>query len=237
MDALYVSGRLEGMLPQGMVQMQVSVESERLLGSGGTAVWDVETGSMLGIFHSMLRGTQIGFMIPIQIIAAAWPDLKVGFVIPERAGAPRTKAPKIFICHANEDFVVAEEIYERLKEDDYDSWLDKRSLIVGQKWDYEIRKAVKEADFFVVLLSQNSVRKKGYIQREFKLAMKSLEEVPDGQIYLIPIKIDNCLIPSQFADFQWVNVQGAEGYDQVRKAIQFQLSSATTQSAGSKQTV
>jgi TIR domain len=235
MAGMYVTGTLEGMLPQGLVQMRLNIEGDHLRHSYGTPVWDVETGSMLGIFFSVLRGSQIGFMVSTQIIATAWPDFKVGFVIPERAGAPRTKPPKIFICHANEDSAAAEEIYERLKEDDYDPWLDKRSLIAGQKWDYEIKKAVKEADFFVVLLSQNSVGKKGYIQREFKLAMETLEEVPDGQIYLIPIKIDDCLIPYQFAAFQWVNLEGTEGYDQVRKAIQFQLSSAATQGTRSKQ--
>ena len=127
-------------------------------------------------------------------------------------------------------------MYDRLKEAGYDPWLDKRSIMAGQRWDYEIKKAVKECDFFVVLLSQTSVRKKGYIQREFKLAMESLEEVPEGQIYLIPTRIDDCLVPSQFAAFQWVDLQGPDGHDQVQKAIQFQLSSAAKQSASSKPT-
>lgn len=203
-----------------------------MMGSGGSPIWDIETSCVLGVLCERAEG-RIAFMASTQAIAAAWPDLQVGFVGPERAGTGRTKTPKIFICHASEDSVVAAEIYDRLKEAGYDPWLDKRSLMAGQKWDYEIKKAVKEAEFFVVLLSQNSVGKKGYVQREFKLAMESLEEIPEGQIYLIPIKIDNCLVPFQFAAFQWVDLQGTEGHDQVRKAIQFQLSSAAVQSASS----
>jgi hypothetical protein len=144
------------------------------------------------------------------------------------------KKPKIFICHANEDSDVGMDIYQRLKESGYDPWLDKKSLMVGQNWDFEIKKAVKEAEFFVVLLSQNSVSKRGYVQREFKLAMEQLEEIPEGEIYLIPIKTDDCLVPSQFAGYQWVDLKGAEAHDEIRRAIQFQLSSAARQSASTK---
>jgi hypothetical protein len=226
---LYVSGTLEGALPNGLVQLQLNVDSARTEGAGGSPIWDIETGSALGIYCSRLVGNSIGFMAPTQTIAAAWPELQPGSVVLEKVGAGRTKAPKIFICHASEDAVVATEMYDRLKEAGYDPWLDKRSLMAGQNWDYEIKKAVKGSEFFVVLLSQNSVGKKGYIQREFKLAMESLEEVPEGQIYLIPVRIDDCLVPSQFAAFQWVDLQSTEGHDQVQKAIQFQLSSSARQ--------
>jgi len=174
-------------------------------------------------------------MAPTQVIAVAWPDLEVGFVVPERAGTGGTKKPKIFICHANEDSDIATDIYERLEESGYDPWLDKRSLVAGQKWDFEIKKAVREADFFVVLLSQNSVSKRGYVQKEFKLAMEALAEIPEEQIYLIPVRIDDCLIPSQFAAFQWVDLKGAGAYEEIRKAIQFQLSSLAKQSGATKQ--
>jgi TIR domain len=92
----------------------------------------------------------------------------------------------------------------------------------------------EEAEFFIVLLSQTSVSKKGYIQRELKLAMELLEEIPEGEIYLIPVKIDDCLVPAQFAAFQWVALQGSESYEQIRKSIRFQLTSRTRQSGTTK---
>jgi Cdc6-like AAA superfamily ATPase len=153
------------------------------------------------------------------------------FSSPERMGVDETRRPKIFICYAREDSDAAANIYEYLKRSTCDPWLDKRSLVAGQNWDYEIRKAVRAADFFVVLLSQNSVSKRGYVQREFKLAMELLEEIPEGQIYLIPVKIDNCLVPSRFATLQWVDLKGVGDYEEILKAIQFQQSSATRQGA------
>jgi hypothetical protein len=168
-------------------------------------------------FIKASEAEEVRFMAPKQTTASAWPDLQAG-----RAGPGRLRGPKIFICHAHQDSVVATEIYERLEKLGYDPWLDKMNLIAGQKWDYEIKKAVKEADFFVILLSKNSVSKKGYIQKEFKLAIESLDDIPEGQIYLIPIKIDNCLVPSQFSAFHWVDLHGTEAFKQVQKAIQFQ---------------
>jgi len=199
--------------------MQLDMQGKRLLGSGGTPIWDLETGYVLGILYGVVD-SRTGLMAPTKAIAAAWPDLEVGLDVPAW-----TKRPRIFICHANEDSNKAGEIYERLTASGYDPWLDKRSLIVGQKWDYEIRKAVKESDFFVALLSEDSVSKKGYIQREFKLAMESLKEIPEGQIWLIPIKLDDCVVPTQFEEYQWVDLKGADSYEQIRKAIQFQLNS------------
>ena len=230
---LYVSGTIEGILPSGLVQMQLN--NEVAPGSGGTPIWDLETGHVLGILNGRLADdSRIAFMAPTQAIAAAWPDLEVGFVVPESFSSGRRKKPKIFICHATEDSDIAAQVYERLEQSGYDPWLDKKSIIAGQKWDYEIKKAVKEAEFFVILLSQSSVSKKGYIQREFKLAIESLEEIPEGRIYLIPIKIDDCLVPTQFAAFQWVDLKGSGSYEEIRKAIHFQLSSAAKQSSSTK---
>jgi WD40 repeat protein len=78
----------------------------------GSPIWDNETGRVVGIFSHESGVDSIAFMIPTQAIAAAWPDLEVGFAAPER----RTKKPRIFICHAHEDADIAMGIYERLRE-------------------------------------------------------------------------------------------------------------------------
>ena len=59
---------------------------------------------------------------------------------------------KVFICHASEDKPRARELYRQLVQDDYDVWLDEQKLLPGQDWQFEIRKAVRNSDIFVVLL-------------------------------------------------------------------------------------
>jgi hypothetical protein len=73
---VYISGTLEGLLPNGLVQLRVGIPWNDVGGSGASPVWDLETGGVLGVFSHM---SSLGFMASTQTIAAAWPDLEVGF--------------------------------------------------------------------------------------------------------------------------------------------------------------
>jgi hypothetical protein len=57
---------------------------------------------------------------------------------------------KVFLCHAHSDKNAVYDLYLRLTKDGVDAWLDKEKLLPGQDWEYEIRKAVREADVVVV---------------------------------------------------------------------------------------
>lgn len=66
---------------------------------------------------------------------------------------PEPKRPlKVFLCHAHPDADKVRALYARLKADGVDAWLDKentcgersRTIIPGQDWEMEIRKAVRE---------------------------------------------------------------------------------------------
>jgi hypothetical protein len=69
---------------------------------------------------------------------------------------------KVFLCHARADRDPVRALYSRLTKDGVDAWLDKaklhgersRTILPGQDWELEIRKAVREADVVVVCLSK-----------------------------------------------------------------------------------
>ena len=111
---------------------------------------------------------------------------------------------KVFISYASEDFSYAEKLYHYLEAGGYKVWLDKKSIKPGQQWDFEIKQGLKNADFIIILLSSNSVNKRGYVQREFKLALEYMEERLDSDIYIIPVKIDACDVPDKLSRHQWV---------------------------------
>lgn len=130
----------------------------------------------------------------------------------------------IFLCYASEDQERVEEIYGRLQRLGFKPWMDKRDLLPGQDWDREIRNALRASDFVLVFLSRNSVAKRGYVQREFKLALGTLEEVPDGAIHTIPVRLDDCDVPEQFEFLQWCNLFEDDGFERIMQAIQVGLS-------------
>lgn len=98
----------------------------------------------------------------------------------------------VFISYAKEDQIVAKKLYRHLKEAGLEAWLDSEDLIPGQRWKYEIKKAISNCDYFVALLSSNSVNKRGYVQKELKIALDVLDTFPPSDIFLIPVRLDDC---------------------------------------------
>ena len=130
---------------------------------------------------------------------------------------------RIFLCHANEDKAQVRQVYQRLKTEGFNPWLDEKDLLPGQLRNQEIRKALKSSDFILVFLSRNSVAKRGDIQREMKLALDAWQEIPEGQIHTIPIRLDDCMIPEQFQQFEPVDLFGDGGWERLIRAIRFGL--------------
>ncbi|NJN37492.1 MAG: toll/interleukin-1 receptor domain-containing protein [Acaryochloridaceae cyanobacterium CSU_3_4] len=102
----------------------------------------------------------------------------------------------IFLAHASEDKQQVRELYRKLQQEGYSPWLDEENLLPGQSWQEEIQKAIKRSDFFIACLSQQSITKTGYVHKEFRLALSYCAERPQDDIYLIPLKFDDCQVPN-----------------------------------------
>ena len=111
----------------------------------------------------------------------------------------------VFISYSRDDFDVAEDIFSFLIGAGFNLWMDKFSLVPGNDWKLEIHNNIRSSDFFIACLSKNSVSKRGYIQKELKEAISVLDEMPEGEIFIIPIRIDDCLVPQSLADWQWLD--------------------------------
>ena len=122
---------------------------------------------------------------------------------------------KIFLCHADEDKPRVREVYERLKAEGFEPWFDETDILPGQVRDQEIRRALKNSDFILIFFSQNSVTQRGYLQREMKLALDTWQEMPEGHIHTIPIRLDTGEIPESFQKFEWVDCFGAGGWERL----------------------
>jgi len=126
---------------------------------------------------------------------------------------------RIFLCHATEDKAQVCEVYQQLKALGFAPWLDEEDILPGQDWDYEIEQALETADFVMVFLSTRSVEKVGYVQREFRRALYHAEEKPEGFIHTIPVKLDDCTVPSRFRRHQWANLYENGAFDRIVRAL------------------
>ena len=103
--------------------------------------------------------------------------------------------PSIFLCYAREDFERVHALYSLLKGLGLRPWFDKYDVAPGVFWRVEVEKAVRNSDFFIATFSKTSVSKRGFVQREYKLAMDTLAERPANEVFLIPVRLDDCELP------------------------------------------
>ncbi|MBP7687715.1 MAG: toll/interleukin-1 receptor domain-containing protein, partial [Thermoflexales bacterium] len=110
-----------------------------------------------------------------------------------------SRALRVFLCHASSDKPAVRDLYQRLRADGFEPWLDEEDILPGQDWKREIPKAVRESDIVLVCLSKHSINKEGYVQKEIKVALDVAEEKPDDVIFLIPVKLEECDVPERLA--------------------------------------
>jgi hypothetical protein len=139
-----------------------------------------------------------------------------GYPVPSGKGKTATRPLKAFLCHSSQDQSFARILYQKLHAvPGLAPWLDEYDLFPGDNWNYEITKAIEETDVVIVCLSRNSVTKEGYIQKEIRKVLDLADEKPEGTIFVIPVKIEECEIPRRLSQWQWLNYSEEGSFDRL----------------------
>ena len=118
---------------------------------------------------------------------------------------------KVFLCYASQDKPIVHELHQKfIAEGWIEPWLDAKKLLPGQDWQAEIKNAVETADNVLIFLSNTSINKDGFIQKELRLAKDIALEKTEGSIFLIPLRLDDCEVPESLKLYQWANYFGTE---------------------------
>jgi hypothetical protein len=126
---------------------------------------------------------------------------------------------RVFLCHASGDKPIVRDLYQRLVDCGIEPWFDEEHLLPGQHWEMEIPKAVRRSDVVIVCLSCASVGKAGYVQKEIGFALDVAEEQQEGSIFLIPLRLEDCVVPDRLRRYQWANLNSLNGFDQLKKSL------------------
>ena len=161
---------------------------------------------------------------------------------PAKPNHPQTAARQVFLAHAVEDKKSVRDLYERLVAHGLRPWLDEVELLPGQAWQTEIKRAINESDVVLACLSRNSVRKNGWVQKEFRLALNAYAAKPFGTIYLIPVKLDEIETPDisipdlgvSLRDIQWLDLSASGGFERLLEAIKRSGSAAAIRANGAE---
>jgi DNA-binding response OmpR family regulator len=127
---------------------------------------------------------------------------------------------QIFLCYATPDYEQVLALHQALQAAGFLPWMDKKKIRGGEKWELAIRQAIRKSDFFVVCFSKNSVNRRGFMQREIRFALEIWEEQLEGDIYLIPARLEECTIDHEkLKQIQWVDLFKPDGFAKLTESV------------------
>ncbi len=115
-------------------------------------------------------------------------------VVFERNGRVR-----VFLGYAEEDRAAVKRLSGALEKAGFEPWMDQEKLLPGQNWPRSIERAIDLSEFFVACFSNRSATKRGHFQSELSYALNAASRVPSDDIYLLPVRLDDCAIPHDIA--------------------------------------
>lgn len=98
----------------------------------------------------------------------------------------------LFISHSSSDKSIVRAVADQLAGLGYDVWLDERKLALGDRLHATIERAISEADFLIVFLS-NSALASFWVDEEWR--SKFDEQLQGGGVKVIPVLLESCDLP------------------------------------------
>jgi formylglycine-generating enzyme required for sulfatase activity len=127
---------------------------------------------------------------------------------------------RVFICHSSADKPVVRELCQKLRAEEWiQPWLDEEELYPGEDWDLAIQKAVEESDVVLVCLSNNSITKRGYVQKELRYVVDIALEIPEEEIFIIPLRLEECTPPRSLREWQYADYFEGKRKDAYRRLM------------------
>jgi hypothetical protein len=115
-----------------------------------------------------------------------------------------------FLCYAKENKEVVREFFAKLKQETWiDPWFDEEDILPGQLWENSVVTAVQASHAVIVFLSTIALGNEGFFHREINLALNTAAEKPEGTIFIIPVRIDDCTVPDVLSKYQYVDYFGS----------------------------
>ena len=147
---------------------------------------------------------------------------------------PSNRPLRIYLSCSSHDIAAAREYYQKLRAAGWiQPWLEEEDLLPGQDSRLEIEKAVRAADAVLVFLSSRSVSQEGNLQRELRLALDVADEKPEGAVFVIPIRLDDCSLPQRLRTWKPVDAFPADrrdwAYERVLASIRLRAESLRPQ--------
>jgi len=137
-------------------------------------------------------------------------------VQPEAVSAGRKR---VFLSYSWGDKERVMQLHDKLEAAGVEPWIDREELRGGADWELSIKRQMRESQQVIVFLSKSSVEKAGYAWAEIRMAVRIAEEQPEGKSYVIPVKLDDCILPDILSRWNCIELFQAEGERRLLMAL------------------
>lgn len=124
-----------------------------------------------------------------------------------------------FVCYPSEHLAEAKKFAGFLKSVDVDYWFDKESLVGGDEWDRERKKALADSDMVIVICSTQTTERDGVYQREINETLERQKDMRLGKNFLIPVRAKDIDLPPELSKFQYIDIFSEAWEIQAARAI------------------
>lgn len=106
----------------------------------------------------------------------------------------KNNEPKVFLSYSWTDEIIAKKLVESLEDRSIHVWIDRATILLGDRVWAEIQRAIEQVQYVIVLLSKESVKSK-WVLDELRHALKT--ETNTGQSRVLPVVLEDCDIPPE----------------------------------------
>lgn len=123
-----------------------------------------------------------------------------------------------FLSHSSKDKAFVRRLAADLVSNGIKVWLDEQRILVGDSIPEKIAQGLAESDFFLIVVSQNSVDSP-WVKKELSNAL--VNEIERRKVVVLPIKIDDAKMPESINDKLYSDFRGSydEGLERLLRSI------------------
>lgn len=113
----------------------------------------------------------------------------------------------IFISHSSEDKNFARKLVSILENNKIEVWIDETKIGVGDSLFDKISDGLMQTDYFILILTPNSVSSE-WVKRELKAIL--MDEIDEKKVRVLPILYKDCDIPPFLRDRLYIDFRNSD---------------------------
>jgi hypothetical protein len=126
--------------------------------------------------------------------------------------------PTALISYSRKDRETVDGLARRLSSRGIRTWMDTKQIIGGY-WQTEIKRGLRHSNFFIACLSRNTAQPGDVLRFEYASALEIQQERLEGDIFIVPVRLEPCEIPEAFSKFQTIDLYDQAGWDNLLRAL------------------